>query len=482
MIRQLGKATAGSGAPGRLDIKPGRWKERAMAGQITTAREPNRLVAWVGSLEAAPFALATIVAAAASVASIFVLTRLLAAEGYGLYAAMLGLVMIVQNAGYLALQTSIIRFHSRAQDAEARHRLATAVRLAFLAATLAVAIGWLVAVRWLGGAGMTAPLALAGLVLLVLRGWLSLVQAWNRAMGRPWAFFWLEAVQAIGSLTLAVAALTIFPGEPAAAIWAAALGTCLAAALSPGLLAQPFRLRGSGPLLRELLGYGAPLALVFFAGATLAVSDRLLVAVYAGASAAGAYAVAFSIADRVMTLLLLPVPLAAKPGLFAMWERDGEAAARPILMRSARWLIILGFPAATILAVAPEPLANLLAGGGLAEGAALMIPWLAVGSLLSCLTTLHFSLSFQLARKTQWMLVAIGIPAALNVGANLVLIPRFGMSAAGWTTVGGYAAALFLVALLGRPHLAIPFPLKTTLRTLLACGALAMILRLLLGS
>jgi O-antigen/teichoic acid export membrane protein len=432
-----------------------------------------------GAGAAAPYALANIASAAASVAAVVLLTRLLAAEGYGLYASIAGLVVIVQNGFYLCVQTSIMRFHARAGDAAARHRLASAVRIAFAASSLVVALVWAFATGWLGAAGVTAPLAYAGLAWLLLRGWLSLVQAWHRAERRHWRYLALEAVQAFGALALGVAALQLAPRAPAAAMWGAAAASGLAAALSPGLLLAPFRLRGTRALLRELFAYGAPLAFVFLATAALAVSDRLLIAVHVGAAAAGAYAVAFAIADRVMQLLLLPVPLAAKPVLFAAWEREGEAAARPLLQRSAHWLIALGFPAATILIVSPEPIARLLAGGGLAGDAARVIPWLAVGSLLSCLLTLHFSLAFQLARKTRWMLAAVGIPALLNVAANLALIPRYGMVAAGWTTVGAYALAVVLAVVLGRRHVAIPFPLRTAALTAAACLPLAALLHLL---
>jgi O-antigen/teichoic acid export membrane protein len=418
---------------------------------------------------AAPYALATAAAAVASVGGVILLTRLLAAEGYGLYAAIIALVMIVQNAGYLALQTSIIRFHARAADDEARYRLATAARFAFLAATLAVALLWAVAVRWLGGAGVTAQLALAGLALLVLRGWLSLVQAWNRAEGRPWTYFTAEALQGFGALLLAAAALRFAPRAPEAAVWGAAAAAALAAATSPALLLAPIRTAQARALLRELFAYGAPLALVFFAGAALAVSDRLIIAVHLGAAAAGAYAVAFSIADRAMNLLLLPVPVATKPTLFAAWEKGGEAAARPVMARTARWLIALGLPAATVLVFAPEPIARLLAGGGLAEDAARMIPWLAVGSLLAALLSHHFALAFQLSRRTWSMLAAVGVPAVLNAAANFLLVPRYGIVAAGWMTVAGYALAALLALFIGRRQVRVPFPLGTAALTLLGC-------------
>lgn len=431
-----------------------------MAGE-EAEREERRRLAWLPDA-AMPVALANIAVAAATLAAVVLLTRLLTAEGYGLYASVLGLVTIVQNAGFLAIQSSVLRFHARATDAGAKRRLATAVRIGFLAATLAAALVWALAVRWLGAAGVTPGLALAGLALLVLRGWLNVVQAWNRATGRNWAFFALEALQSFGALALAVLALALRPGEPAAVIWGAAAATAFACACAPALLLTPFRHRGAGALLRELAAYGAPLALVALAVAALAVSDRLIVAVHSGPAAAGTYAVAFAIADRTMNLLLQPVPTATKPALFEAWERGGAEAARPLLERSGRWLIAIGFPLAAVLAAAPEPVAELIAGGGLAMDAARVIPWLAAGSLLSCLLSLHFVLAFQLGRKTGRLLVAIAIPAALNIAANLVLVPRYGMIAAGWTTVGGYALAVALAVLIGRREMAIPVPLRTT--------------------
>jgi O-antigen/teichoic acid export membrane protein len=434
-----------------------------------------------GARAALPFALATAGAALVSIATVILLTRLLSPEGYGRYAAVLGLVTLAHSAAFYGVSASMLRFHARARDQEGERRLATATRFAFVGAAATAALVWLVAVRWLGSAGVDPALAWAGLALLLLRGWVAVVQAWNRAEGRPWLYFGIEAVQSGGALLLAVAALTLLPGAPAAAVGSAAAASLIAAACAPRLLVMPLRSEGSGALLREILAYGAPLALVFLAGSVLAVSDRLLVAIHAGAAAAGAYAVAFAIADRAMSLLLLPIALATKPLVFAAWEQDGAVAARPLMLRSARWLVLLGFPATTLLIAAPRPIALLLAGSGLAGEAAFVLPWLAVGALLSSFLTHYFTLPFQLARQTPAMIAAIGIPALLNVGANLLLLPRYGVIAAAWTTVAGYALALMLAIALGRRHGAVPFPAGTAAATLALCLPLGLLARALAG-
>jgi O-antigen/teichoic acid export membrane protein len=417
---------------------------------------------------AAPFALATGAAAVASIAGVVLLTRLLGAQGYGLYATFLALVVILQNGVFLCLQTSIIRFHARAGGD--RPQLATAVRLAFLAGCGLLALVWPLGLLWLGKAGVTANLAAAGFALLALRGWLSLVQAWNRAEGRRWRYLALEMLQAYGALALALLALQAFPGDPAAPLWAAAAAAGFAALCAPSLVVEPVRLAGSGPLMRALIGYGLPLALVYFAGGALALSDRLLVARFDGAAAAGAYAVAFALTDRAFGMALMPLPVAVKPGLFAAFEAGDADTVRRLLERSARWLIVIGLPMAAAFAILREPLARFAGGAGLAAPAAAVLPLLAAGALLSWLLQLHFALAFQLQRRTLGMLFCLGTAAAANIAANLVLIPRYGMIAAGWTTIAGYGLALALAAGTGRRHYRVPFPARYAVPTALLCA------------
>jgi O-antigen/teichoic acid export membrane protein len=80
--------------------------------------------------------------------------------------------------------------------------------------------------------------------------------------------------------------------------------------------------------------------------------------------------------------------------------------------------------------------------------------------------------------KTMWMVATVAPPAALNILANFVLLPRFGVIAAGWTSVAGYAAAIALSVGLGRQHFRIPFPRGDLMRALAACLPLAAFLQL----
>jgi O-antigen/teichoic acid export membrane protein len=137
----------------------------------------------------------------------------------------------------------------------------------------------------------------------------------------------------------------------------------------------------------------------------------------------------------------------------------------------------IGLPITTLLVCSPGPLVALFAGGGLAAEAEAVVPWVAIGSLLGALLSLHFGLAFQLASRTGGMIAVLAPAAILNVVANLLLLPVFGMIAAAWTTVAAYAFALCLSACLGRRHHRIPFPVKDAMISAAACIPLAALLR-----
>jgi len=428
-----------------------------------------------------PYALSSGISALLGVVNLVVLTRLLPPAGYGAYAVVVTAVTLGQTAFFHWLSNGVLRFHPGAEGPAGVAQLGRAARAGFLLSSGAAVLSWAAAALVVPPPDFRA--AAAGLAMVIARGWMSVVLSWNRSAGRHWRYVATEAGCGVGTLALAVAGLRLRPGDPAVPLLAATVAGLLAAALSR----EPDAARGAGhghggpplrALVREMWGFGAPLTLVALASVVLAASDRLLIGAVLGPADAGAYSVAASIADRAVSLVLLSITLATKPLVFAEYERRGEASTRALLARVAGWVMTAGFPAATVLVFAPGPVAALLVGGGMAPAAAAMLPWLAAGALLSGFMALHFGLAFQITRRTTGLLAAVVPAAALNVAANLVLLPRYGVMAAAWTTLGSYAVATALVIALGRRHFAVPFPAGAAARTAAACVPLALFVRL----
>jgi len=434
--------------------------------------DPRRLL----RTSALPFAIANSVAGIAAIGSVFLFTRLLTPHDYGVYASAIAAVLLLQNLAFFWLQSAALRLHSRIGIDRDAAQFGSAIRASYLLCAGFASLAWIGIAAWLlASAG--AAVMLLGWLLLVLRGWLTLANAWNRGHHRDWRYAASEVAASGGGLLLGAAAVWLRPADPSAPLLGAVAAAALAALLTPGLAFGPVRLRASAEQVRAFWRYGAPLALVSLTATMLALSDRLLLAGLLGPVAVGAYSVGYALAERPLNLILQPIGLASKPRLYKAYEAEGFAAARPLLARDARWFMLLGFPVTATLIAAPHRIATILVGPALSAMAAQVMPWVAIGSLLSCLTVLHFALAFQLSKNTGWTIAAIAPAALVNLVANLVLIPRYGFIAAAWTTAGCYALALGLMILLGRRHLRVPFPPGTLLCAGLSSLALAAFLR-----
>ncbi|MEP6731454.1 MAG: lipopolysaccharide biosynthesis protein [bacterium] len=435
-------------------------------------------------LSIGPYVLSNVLSAVAGLLTLPLLARLLTPTAFGIYAIVMTVVAFGQILGFVWLQTSLLRLHSAANDEAAAATLIPAVRLGFVLAAAITSLGWMIGVAVSARSADIVVAARWGLVVLLLRAWVGMAQAHNRATGRHWRYVMTEAAMSAGGAVLAVVAVLVWRGEPTASAPLVGIGAggLLAALVSPTLLRRASHPRPissqTWSIVREMLSYGGPLALAGIAAIALAGSDRLLIARINGPAAVGVYSVGYVLADRSITLVLSSIALATKPIVLREYESRGVEAVRRLLSRVAAVLMGVAFPTVTILVCAPETIARVIAGERMASGVAPILPWVAVAALLSGLTTMHFALAFQLSKRSWMMLVALLPAAMVNIGANLLLLPRFGVIAAAWTTLLAYAIALALAWALGRSILRVPLPAREIVRTIVACLPLGAFVRL----
>jgi O-antigen/teichoic acid export membrane protein len=166
--------------------------------------------------------------------------------------------------------------------------------------------------------------------------------------------------------------------------------------------------------------------------------DGLLMPGLAGASAAGAYAAAYKVPEGTgvissnVTLALFP-RLAAEAG-----DARGLGRAYRLTLRS---LLQVGVPLAAGGAILAQAIVTIVGGRGYLPDSAI------------ALAILMWFVPFSYANGlTQYVLIALGrqrfltlaflVAAVFNVGANLVLIPRFGYVGAAWVTVASEVVLL----------------------------------------
>jgi len=64
-------------------------------------------------------------------------------------------------------------------------------------------------------------------------------------------------------------------------------------------------------------------------------------------------------------------------------------------------------------------------------------------------------------------------PVIINIGMNLILIPKFGLMGAVWSTVVAYGVGLVFALVIGRRYFPIPIPVKAFTQISIACLIMA---------
>ena len=224
------------------------------------------------------------------------------------------------------------------------------------------------------------------------------------------------------------------------------------------------------PVVQSLLTFGLPLAGVFALGVVTSWSDRILLGSFAGTTTVGQYAAATDLTSQTIIALMRVCSMSATPLTIRAYEAAGPAGAAARLREHGVLLMSVALPATVGLAMLAPRVSRVVLGGPFQEAAAVLMPPIAVGSLLSGMKAFYFDLAFQLGNATGRQLRISVWSAALNVALNLLMIPRVGPIGAAYAMVATFVVACVLSAVVGRRAFAVPFPLGQWTRIALATG------------
>ncbi len=218
--------------------------------------------------------------------------------------------------------------------------------------------------------------------------------------------------------------------------------------------------------LRPMAAYGLPLTLGGLCVWALNFGDRYLVNHFDTTEAVGIYSSAYGIADNTIILVTFILMRAGNPLLMRVWETDGPEAARSLLGTLTRYTLATCVPAAVLLAVLARPVVEGLLDAPYWEGYP-VVPVVAAASLLRGLQD-RFQIGLHLVRRNTPLTVVLVIASLLNIGLNVVLIPRMGYMGAAYATLAAFGAQLGLTAAVSSRLMPWRFPWLSLLRVALA--------------
>lgn len=197
---------------------------------------------------------------------------------------------------------------------------------------------------------------------------------------------------------------------------------------------QMLRASFSRRVVRQMLSFGVPLVPISLAYWIFLVSDRLLLAQLSTLQQVGLYSVAASLVG-LTSIAVSALSQTWTPHAMRVYEEEPDYAPKLFGRMMTYVLAGFGFLCVGITAFAPELLAVLT--GREFAGAAIAVGPLAIGMVAFASTQITAG-GITLRMRTKYLALHSWLAALLNVGLNLVLIPRFGMLGAAWATMVAY--------------------------------------------
>jgi O-antigen/teichoic acid export membrane protein len=227
-------------------------------------------------------------------------------------------------------------------------------------------------------------------------------------------------------------------------------------------------------LTKEMLKYSFPLVAGNLAAWILSLSDRYILGLFRAAKEVGIYSASYNIADRSIMLLATLFMLASGPLSIHIWEKGGETESKEFLNKITRYFLIICIPAVIGLSVLSKPIINIMTGEQYYEGYRI-IPFVAFGILFLGLQQ-RFQAGFLFYKRTSFITFAIVLSGLINLGLNLLFIPKYGYTAAALTTLISYTFLFLFMVVLSRRFFVWKFPFKSLVKVSLSSAIMGIVL------
>jgi O-antigen/teichoic acid export membrane protein len=402
-------------------------------------------------------------------ATIPIITNMFPPDVYGDYRLVLTTVALLSPwAGWLSY--GIPRFYPEFESAgHLSSFYGTVIRLQAWFLVISASI-WAVALIVTGriDQSLDEGLFAAGLALLAANVAFGTVAALVRSRREPGWFSLAQSSRAVLELAIGVAFVVIIGTGISGFMWGSVLAGLAVVPLMWWRSQRNLQVAWSEKIDRgigkAMLRYSFPLILSMQAVWLLRLSDRYLLELFRGSAEVGIYAASYGLAETgigtITAMFLLPFYVLGS----RIFENEGSEPAGKFMRDTTRIYMLVAIPAVVGLSVLARPLVVLTTGPEYTEGYRI-VPFVAASMLIQGIAHWRRS-AFLFYKKTTTYLLTAGLAAAVNVGLNLILIPRYGFVAAGITTLIGYITLDATGWWLSRRLLRWKFPVLAGARTL----------------
>lgn len=209
-------------------------------------------------------------------------------------------------------------------------------------------------------------------------------------------------------------------------------------------------------ILLSMLQFSWPLVLGYISGMLLSVFDRYSLNYLAELKDVSIYSLGFKVANTIKIVVVNSVQLAISPLIFQMMDKEGNKRFYSKLMTYFSFLVMIFVIGLSVYGL--EILKVFTSSKEYWE-AYMVIPVIAFSVLFGMMKDTSL-IGLQIQKKTRIIGIVIFIIAALNLGLNILLIPKFDIMGAAIATLLSQIIFFFIIYLCAQKYYFIPFELK----------------------
>lgn len=383
-----------------------------------------------------------------------ILTRLLSREDYGILGLVTSTLAISVALAKFGLSDSIIRFYNDHARTPGDLKIFTSTVLVRGATFVLIAVFiYIVAIPYItvymGMRETYVGCFLVMAIYLFARPLNIIVLNYMRAQGRTRMYNMVNFITKALATILALGLLLYVLGD----LFGYFLGTALAELAATVYLYHWLLSRHafstqavSGELAIRLIKFGTPLLLTEISYLLFVYVDRYMIVAYLGENALGLYMVGYNLPSYINNLLMFSLSYAVVPIYTQMYVNEGRVKTEEFLSKAFYYYIMVIMPlCAGYFAITRDLIVTLASAKY--EEAATFSPIVLVGLVFLGMNSIT-NAGLYLEKKSIQILFVMITAVVVNVAANIILLPFFGLlGAAIASMLAGITASVLTIVL-----------------------------------
>jgi O-antigen/teichoic acid export membrane protein len=195
--------------------------------------------------------------------------------------------------------------------------------------------------------------------------------------------------------------------------------------------------------------------------------DRLSLAYFMGSSTVGMYGANFDLIKQILLFLMIIQSFILYPQINKAYETGDNKQLNKLLTFNLNIFLTVFIPLSLMVIYFNQFISEIFIGDKFTEYSPQLIPLFAVMFFIWGTKIYHFDYYFQLKEKTHYPMLILGLGSMLNIGFNILLIPKYGILGAAYATIIVYFVIFILSVMISKKLIKIDFKLSILIKVVI---------------